>query len=130
MIRKVFHSCVLQMLLLSVLAAACLFALPRLMGEGDPVHLYDARVLSISEDGRAELAVYGGNMFRVNTLYLDDKQIRDAKARTISYEECRFDVDAAALEGVSRIRVAKRIALFAEIRSYAMTVDLTSGEGD
>lgn len=37
---------------------------------------------------------------------------------------------SAALEGVSRIRVAKRIALFAEIRSYAMTVDLTSGEGD
>lgn len=130
MIRRIFHSGVLQTLVLFALMAALLFALPRLLAEGDPVHLYDVKLLGVTEDGRAELAAYGGNMFRVNTLYLDDKQIRDAKARTISYEECRFDVDAAALEGVSRIRVAKRIALFAEIRSYAMTVDLTSGEGD
>ena len=118
------------MLLLSVLAAACLFALPRLMGEGDPVHLYDARVLSISEDGRAELAVYGGNMFRVNTLYLNEERIRDTQTETVSYEECRFFVDAAALEGVSKVRIAKRIAWFAELRSYAVDVDLQNARDD
>lgn len=130
MIRRIFHSGVLQTLVLFALMAALLFALPRLLAEGDPVHLYDVKLLGVTEDGRAELAAYGGNMFRVNTLYLNEQRIRDAQIQTISYEECRIFVDASALEDVSKVRIAKRIAGFAELRSYAVTVDLQKVQDD
>lgn len=130
MIRKIFSSGVLQLLALFLLMAAALYAMPRLLIDGDPVHLYDVRLLGVSEDGRAELGIYGGNLFRVNTLYLDEKEARDAEVQSVSYEECRIFVDANRLEGVSRVRVAKRIAGFAELRSYAVDVNLQNAQTD
>ena len=130
MIRKIFSSGVLQLLALCLLAAAALYALPKLLIEGDPVHLYDVRLLSVSEDGRAELGIYGGNLYRVNTLYLDEKKAADVEVQSVSYEECRMFVDAELLEGVSRVRITKRIAGFAELRSYAVDADLQNTQTD
>ena len=50
--------------------------------------------------------------------------------QSVSYEECRIFVDANRLEGVSRVRVAKRIAGFAELRSYAVDVNLQNAQTD
>ena len=51
--------------------------------------------MEVNPTGEIVMLAYGGDMFRVNSFYVDGKRVKHCNVETINYNSCRITVDSS-----------------------------------